>query len=391
MRRRYIKIIYRYLKIIFNKKILITFIISVTIFNIYTLILNNKYENFYKKVGQEVTLEGIIISNAKESEYYNSYTIKGKTNKFKNKKFIIYVKKGKVLEYGDKVKIIGEFNKPDGSRNYKGFSYKKYLQTEKIYGTIKAGYTEVKSKNNTSLIFKLSNNLTNKIIEQIKIFLPEETRGLLIGLMLGEKSYISDEVRLDFQKSSLAHILAVSGAHVSYIILGLNYIVSVNRLPKKSGYIFIIIVLIAFIFITNFSVSVIRACSMCILLILSKLFYRKSDILNTISISILIIITFNPYSINSVSMQLSYLGTIGVIYVAPIIEKILNNILTKIAKRRGFILFLKAILGVEITRRLPEKIKSNPDEIWRIAKVCKSYKCSNSCTNCNITNHGKKL
>lgn len=334
---RKVRICCRYLKITCNKKMLITFIISLIIFNIYTVILNNKYEQFYKNVNQEVILEAVIISSPKENEYYNSYIIKGKTNQFKSKKFILYVKKENEFEYGDKVRIIGKFSKPDDSRNYKGFSYKKYLQTDKIYGTIKAEKIEVKSKNNTALIFKISNSIRDKIIKQIRIIMPEETSGLLIGLMLGEKSYISDEVRLDFQKSSLAHILAVSGTHVSYIILGLNYIVSINRLPKKSGYIFIIFVLIAFIFITNFSVSVIRACIMCILLILSKLFYRKSDILNTISISFLIIIIFNPYSLNSVSMQLSYLGTIGVIFLSPIIENILLKIIiwVKVATCRG--------------------------------------------------------
>ena len=291
------------------------------------MLLNNKYENFYKAIGEEVHLEAVIISGPKESEYYNSYTVKGKTEKFKNKKFILYVKKNVVFEYGDRVKLVGKFSKPEDSRNYKGFSYKNYLHTEKIYGSIKSDTIKIKSKNNTTFIFKLSNSIRNKIIEQINKILPKETGGLLIGLMLGDKNYISDELKLYFQKSSLAHILAVSGSHVSYIILGLTYIASINKMPKKSGYIFIIFILIVFIFITNFSVSVIRACIMSIVLILSKIFYRKSDIPNTIAISILIIVIFNPYSINSVSMQLSYLGTIGVIYVTSVIEKILKNIL----------------------------------------------------------------
>jgi len=319
----------------------------------------------------------VIISSAKENEYYNSYTIKGKTEEFKNKKFILYVKKEISLEYGDKIKIIGEFSGPEDSRNYKGFSYKKYLQTEKIYGTIKAEKAEVKSKNNTVFIFKLSNSIRNKIIKQIRNILPEETSGLLIGLMLGDKTYISDDIREDFQKSSLAHILAVSGAHVSYIILGLTYFVSINKMPKKSGYIFIICVLIVFIFITNFSVSVIRACIMSIILIFSKIFHRKADIKNTIAISVLIILTFNPYSINSISMQLSYLGTIGVIFVTPIVEKLL----VKLAQRRCCTFLSKAW----------RKKMSNTDEIGRITKDFKNYKCSNSCTNYHTTNNDKKL
>lgn len=322
----------RYLKIIFNKKALITFMISLVIFNTYTIMLNKKYESFYKKVKENIEIEAVIISSCKTSEYYNSYTIKGKTAEFKNKKFILYVKKGTNLEYGDRIKITGEFYEPEDSRNYKGFSYKKYLQTEKIYGTIKAEKIEAKSKNNTFYLFKLSNSARDKIIKQIENILPEETSGLLAGLMLGDKTHISDELRLYFQKSSLAHILAVSGAHVSYIILGLTYFVSISKIPKKSGYIFIICVLIGFIFITNFSVSVIRACVMSIILIISKLLYRKIDIKNTIALSALIILTFNPYSINSVSMQLSYLGTIGVIFIAPVVQEIFSLLLIQLSK-----------------------------------------------------------
>ena len=99
---------------------------------------------------------------------------------------------------------------------------------------------------------------------------------------------------------------------------------------------------------------------MCILLILSKLFHKKSDMLNTISISILIIIIFNPYSINSVSMQLSYLGTFGVIFIAPIIEKIFLEIINraKVAARRG---------STFLSNTWRKKM-SYPDEMQRIAK-----------------------
>ncbi|MGN1310354.1 MAG: ComEC/Rec2 family competence protein [Clostridia bacterium] len=330
---RKIKKYFRYIKIIFNKKVFFTFTISAIIFNTYTIFLNKQYENFYNKVKENIEIEAVIISASKESEYYTSYIVKGNTKEFKNKRFILYVKKGTNLEYGDKIRVIGEFYEPEDSRNYKGFSYKKYLQTEKIYGTIKAKNIEIKSKNNTVFLFKLSNSMRNRIIEQIKNILPEETSGLLAGLMLGDKTYISDEIKSNFQKSSLAHILAVSGAHVSYIILGLTYAVSINKMPKKRGYIFIIFSLNVFIFITNFSVSVVRACVMSIIFIISKLFYRKLDIKNTIAISLLIILIHNPYSINSVSMQLSYLGTIGVIFIAPTIERALAYFFIKLSAR----------------------------------------------------------
>ena len=208
--RRISKKIYRYLKCIFNKKILFTIIIFSLIFSIYTALLEKNYENFYAQPNKDIEIEAVIISEKNESEYYNSYRIEGITKKFKNKRFILYLKKDIVLEYGDKIKITGEFYKPEDSRNYKGFSYKEYLQTEKIYGTIKAKKVEFIAKDSINTILKLSNSIRNKLIEQTKKLLPKETETLLIGLTLGQKEEISDEIMADFQKSSLAHILAIS-------------------------------------------------------------------------------------------------------------------------------------------------------------------------------------
>jgi len=173
-------------------------------------VLEKNYEKFYAQVNKDLEIEAVIISEKKESEYYNSYKIKGITNVFKNKKFILYIKKDINLDYGDKIKISGEYYEPEDARNYKSFSYKKYLQTEKIYGTIKAKKVEIISKDNINIILKINNKLRNKLINQIRKILLNETENLLIGLTLGDKEGIPDEIIDDFQKSSLAHILAIS-------------------------------------------------------------------------------------------------------------------------------------------------------------------------------------
>lgn len=315
----------RYIKIIFNKKCLTLFIIPLIIFNIYILILNNIYEKFYKQVETEIEIEAVIVSSKTEKEYYNSYIAKGTKGVFKNKQFILYIKKNINLDYSNKVIVQGTFVKPNEARNYKGFNYKKYLQTNKIYGTIKANNVKLTSKNNINTVLEINNKVRNKIIKQVKNILPKETNGLLIGLLLGDNSYMQEETIECFRKSSLAHMLAVSGAHVSYIILGLTYFITINKMNKKCGYLITIFALIAIIFITNFSVSVIRASIMAIILIISKMIYRKADIKNTLAISLLIILIKNPYNIMSLSLQLSYFGTIGVVFISSLIYKIMNE------------------------------------------------------------------
>lgn len=286
--------------------------------------LNYKYEKFFNKVPKEITIEALVISNVKKNEYYNSYKIKGKNSIFKNKKFILYTKEN--LEYGDKVEVSGKFYEPDDQRNYKGFNYKSYLKTQKIYGTIKAKKVTTVSKNNVNFVLIFTNNIRNKIIKNIEKILPEETSTLLTGILLGEKQNLDEETTNSFQKSSLSHILAVSGTHVSYLILGITFFLNKSKISKKSGYYFIIFILFVFLFLTNFSPSVVRAVIMAGFVIFAKILHRKASVINSILISLLIILICNPYLVNNISLKLSYFGTIGVIYISPIIQKQLQKL-----------------------------------------------------------------
>lgn len=162
--------------------------------------------------------------------------------------------------------------------------------------------------------------------------MPQDISTVFLGIILGEKSELEEKIKENFKKSSLSHVLAVSGMHVSYIIIGITIIVANLKIHKKIGYVITILLIILFMFLTNFTFSVVRAGIMAIVLILSKIFYRKSDVWTTISISALITIVYNPYAILEIGFQLSYAGTIGIICFNKNITKYLQKYMnTKIA------------------------------------------------------------
>ena len=145
---------------------------------------------------------------------------------------------------------------------------------------------------------------------------------------------MEEQILQNFQQSSLAHILAISGLHVSYIIMGLSFFITRIKVPKRYGYVLIIMFLLFFLILTNFSISVSRACIMASMVIISKLLHRKPDIFNIFTISFLISILNNPFFIYSVGFKLSYFGTFGVVFLTPIITKafLKIKISVKIAK-----------------------------------------------------------
>jgi len=111
--------------------------------------------------------------------------------------------------------------------------------------------------------------------------------------------------------------------HVTYVLIGISFLL--KRCSNRKAKYFCIIFLLFFAQFVGSTPSILRAAIMSILAIISKLFFRKSDILNNISISCLIIIILNPYNIFNLGFQLSFLGTLGIVLFNENIMKVFNK------------------------------------------------------------------
>ena len=324
--------------------ITITIIISV----LRVSFLENKYDTLYKDViDKEVKAVGIITSSIKETEYRYSVTVKilsidGKT-KYKNTKINLSLKKSdndNLLEFGNKIFFTGTFSEGETRRNYKGFNYKEYLRSQEIYGSIDVTSLKVIEKNQINIISSSINKLSNSLKRNLKELLPQRTSGLMIGILIGDVSDISDEVSKNFKDCNLSHMLAVSGSHISYIMIGLNLVLNKKIFGIRNCKIITIFVIIIFMMLTNMTPSVVRAGICSIIVILASLIHRKQDTYTSIAFAILYTLVQNPYSLYNIGMQLSYAGTISIIIFyqeikikkkeKTIIDKIKNYILDSI-------------------------------------------------------------
>lgn len=323
--RRYI----RYIKIYFNSKVIILLIVSSIVSNTILILENKKYEEIYNNLSDQdsVNFTGIIISNKEEKQYYDKYKIQ---TIFNNKKINLYINTSKniQLNYGDKITFCGTYVKPEIQRNYKGFDYSKYLKQLKIYGAIKCENIKIVGENQANKIFQMSNEISVKVVSNIKSVMEDKYSSILLGLILGYKTDIDEQMQENFRNASMSHILAVSGMHVTYVILGIGLIFK-NVVGKRFTKVLSICILVFYMFITNFTPSITRAGIMGIIMIFSKLVYRKNDIYTSISISLLSILIYNPFLIQNLGLQLSYGGVIGIILFNKNILKLLKNVRIK--------------------------------------------------------------
>ncbi len=310
------------------KKYFIWFLISLVISNLQITLLEKSFSEKYKNIGENLEIVGTVISNPIDKEYKNQYTLKvekiDENKKYQNTNLQLNVKKEKEnLSYGDKIIVKGNFEEASTARNEGGFNYKQYLKTKKIYGIVTVDKKDVKvvNKNNTNIIELLANKVRNSMKGKIEQNITDATSGLLSGMLIGDKSNLPKEIQEDFRNSSLSHILAISGMHVSYVMLGITFLISKMKFSKKMSKMITIVILLFFIILTGKTASVERACFMSVYAILASLLHKRANVLASISISILIILIINPYSILDIGLQLSYGGTLGIVLIYPILKK----------------------------------------------------------------------
>lgn len=354
----------RFIKIknIYENIILLS-LITLIVAEMNTVLYINKYENINNNLNERtISAEAIVCGDIKEKEY--SYTVNAKITKINNNKnnnnvnnykeynnsknynndkkynnikIVLIVKKNKKnnasnselmkkLEFGTKIKLEGEYSAPEGQRNFKGYSYKEYLMTKEIYGTVKienSNDVETIKKDQSNFFEKMINKLSNLLKRKVEILLPENSASLLKGILLGDCIDISDDVKENFKECNLSHMLAVSGAHLSYLIIGINIILSKKIFGKRASKIITIFIIIIFMNITNMSPSIERAGISSIICIIASLIHRKPDAINAVAVAVLCTVIKNPLSILNVGMQLSYAGTLSLLMFANGREK--NN------------------------------------------------------------------
>ena len=219
--------------------------------------------------------------------------------------------------------MYGELKDASVARNEGGFDYKQYLKTKRIYKIISIKKNDIKiiEEDNSNFFDKGLYLVKKSITENIKKILPEKEANFLIAVTLGDKQELDEDIQNDFRNSSLSHILAVSGMHVSYIITGLTLILNKTKIGSNKTKTFLILFLIFFIMLTGGTPSVQRACIMSIYMIIGSLLHRRVNTLNSIAFSSLVILIINPYNLLDIGFQLSFGGTLGIVLLYPKIKR----------------------------------------------------------------------
>lgn len=214
------------------------------------------------------------------------------------------------------------------------FNYQKYLARQKIFVQ---GYIP----NEISAIPKTELSFTDRIKHQRWILLNRieqsslqpQNKALLKGIILADRTEIDKEITQNFTRTGLIHILAISGSHMAIIfLLILFFLKPIFSIKYKNVPIYLSLLAIwAFAILIDYGNSVMRSCIMISIYYVMIFLQRKPDLLHSIALSALLILTWDTHQLFNIGFQFSFIAVLGIFWLyQPIIQlfgKVKNHIL----------------------------------------------------------------
>lgn len=225
--------------------------------------------------------------------------------------------------YGDILLIKGAPVIPEGPANPGEFDYRSFLALKNIYHQhfLRKG-SVLKTDHDPPYLFLdfafRGRAWAEATLERYVKGVREQ--GIASALVLGVTDGLDQDLLQAYASTGAMHILAVSGLHVSILYFILLWILSPFNKRREGRWIVALVALVVlwlYAFVTGLTPSVLRAVTMCSFMALAKPWARSTNIYNTLAVSALCLLLFDPFLIRSVGFQLSYMAVLGIVYFYP--------------------------------------------------------------------------
>lgn len=209
----------------------------------------------------------------------------------------------KSVDVYDTLRLNGELEEAEGSKDIYSFDYKQYLKSKNVNYIIKIDKITLISKEKS-------------FFKGIKCFLLKRNSNPYIkAFIFGNNKSIITDVMSSYQEIGISHLFAISGMHVGLLTLVISKLLM--KLNIKEKYIFIIISLFLFfyLFITGVSPSILRAIFFYLFFSLNKIYNLNIKGVNIFMLIFSISLLVNPYYIHEVSFLYSYTISFSILLV----------------------------------------------------------------------------
>lgn len=218
---------------------------------------------------------------------------------------------------GSRIYFRGDLQPPRGPRNPNQFDYAAFLARSDIHTQIFV--SEI-------IRIDLYGDPGFWLRQQIRIrsavnrLFSDTNAGLARAVMLGDRSDLPPDLRTNFSRAGLAHLMAVSGMHVGFILMPVWFVLPWFRrsaILRATGLALGGTLLLLYAGVTGFSVSVSRAALMAFLMMLARMFHKPGTSMNILGAAALVLLLADPPILFDVGFQLSFTAVIIILTTLP--------------------------------------------------------------------------
>lgn len=259
-----------------------------------------------------------IVGKIEEIEYKSQRSsVLVKTSEIENAslsryKLIVYLDNEEYYGYsiGSSVEIVGTITSFTSDED---FDSETFYNAKGVSGYINDVQTfKITDVGEYTLSYKIT-DLRESVCRRIISSSNADTGGLLCAFLLGERSYLPTGTTLDFLRTGLTHMLALSGMNLVILFAGFKKFLLFCRVGKKPTTFLTIIFTLFYIVLTGLPMSVVRAGFMLIISSALFLFQKSYDSMTALFVSVAVICIIEPYAIYDLSLWLSALATLGIV------------------------------------------------------------------------------
>ncbi|MCC8101370.1 MAG: ComEC/Rec2 family competence protein [Clostridiales bacterium] len=273
--------------------------------------------------GSTLTFEGTVSDVSAVSEgirlsvnhiilYTNNKSIGSLSSELK----IYFTIESDYLLPGDRIRVTGTWKSFTAAGNPGQFDFREYYFAKNTVGRVTGAGVTLMSEGDFSLsrlLTRFRRALRNSYLQ----ILEEKAARTISAISLGEKSFMEQEWKQLYQEGGIAHIISISGLHISMIGMCIYKILRRIRLPFALAALPSAAVVALYALMAGFGVSAVRACIMFVLWLGSQIVGRKNDTLTASAVAAVLILAENGRAASQSSFLLSFAAILAIALLVP--------------------------------------------------------------------------
>jgi len=283
-------------------------------------------EMFAQDVRQRVSYEGVIVADPDVRDANQRVQIRVLSGE-NSTTMLAVAPRYPTVAVGDKVFVSGTLAVPEPFDDDNGriFRYDKYLERDGVRFILNFAYIRIESPAPWYSISATFARVKHAFINGIRAALPEPHASLAGGIVIGGKSGLGTELKENFIRSGLVHIIVLSGYNVMVVAEWIIAAFALTKLPRRWGAVAGALALLIFVGIAGATATSIRAAVMALIALYARATGRTYAAGRALLVVIFLMLLWNPlYLAFDPGFGLSVAATAGLIWLAPIIEMFLS-------------------------------------------------------------------